>query len=80
VVRIFEDVGRRSFRLRYVSEAELEAAAAGATDSFARSIAGLRLCYAAGDVADMSETLPSFGVRLTSVREYARRVFERETE
>jgi len=80
VVRIFEGVGRRQFQLRYVSEAELEAEEAAARDSFERSNAGLRRCYAAGDVVDVRETLASFPMRLTSVHDYARRVFERETE
>ena len=74
VVRIFEEIGGRRFALEHVSEEQLEEQEATAPDSLQRSFAGLQRCYAAGDVVDMRDTLASFPVALTSVRDYARQV------
>src|SRR5262245_678027 len=75
-VRIFEEIGGRRFELDFVPEEELADQEQKAPDSLQRSLAGLSRCYAAGDVIDMSETLKSFPMSLTSVRDYARRVLE----
>jgi uncharacterized protein YbjT (DUF2867 family) len=70
-VRIFEEVGGRTFELQFVSEDALLGQQAAATDPMAQSIAGLRLCLARGDRIDMSAALAAIPVRLTTVREYA---------
>src|SRR5262249_48451951 len=75
-VQIFEDVGGRRFQVEFVSEEELTQQQQNAPDSLQRSLAGLSLCYAAGDVIDMTAILRSFPMALTSVRDYARRVLE----
>ena len=74
VIRIFEDVGGRSFAVEYVPESALEAAQAGASDSLQRTFASLSLSYARGNVIPMADTLRSFPIQLRSVREYARDV------
>jgi uncharacterized protein YbjT (DUF2867 family) len=75
-VRIFEELGGRRFQLEFVSEEELTEQQENAPDSLQRSLAGLSLCYAAGDVIDMTAILRSFPMAMTSVRDYARRVLE----
>ncbi len=77
VIRIFEQVGGRPFEVQYVSEAALEAAQAGATDSLQRAFASLSLFYARGDTIPMDATLRQFPIRLRSVEEYARGVLAR---
>ena len=73
-VRIFEDIGGRRFEVEFVSEEQLEEQQDRAANSLEESLAGLRRCYAAGDVIEMSATLATFPMTLTSVRDYARRV------
>lgn len=73
-VRIFEEIDGRRFEVEFVSEEQLEEQQAKAANSLEESFAGLRRCYAAGDVIDTSATLASFPMKLTSVRDYARRV------
>jgi uncharacterized protein YbjT (DUF2867 family) len=68
VVRIFEDLSGR------VSELALSELRATGKDSWARSLAGLRRCYADGGVVDMRELMRRFPLTLTTVREYAVRV------
>src|SRR5262249_37294275 len=74
VVRIFEEIGGRSFQLQHVPEETVEDQEASAPASLQRSLAGLSSCYASGDVIDMRETLAAFPMVLTSVRDYAHRV------
>jgi uncharacterized protein YbjT (DUF2867 family) len=75
-VMIFEEVGGQSFELQYIPEEALEEQEKAATDPMQQSFAGLMRCYARGDSIDMQETLKVFPVRLTSVRDYAQRVFD----
>jgi uncharacterized protein YbjT (DUF2867 family) len=74
VVRIFEDLSGRAFELDFVSEQALAEQQATGGDSWVRSLAGLRRCYAAGNVVDMRELMRRFPVTLTRVRDYAVRV------
>lgn len=74
VVRMFEEVGGQPFEVQYVSEKELRAQQAAATDSMQQTFAALQLAYASGDQIPMKETLRQYPLPLTSVREYARRV------
>jgi uncharacterized protein YbjT (DUF2867 family) len=76
-VRVFEEIGGQPFELQFVSESQLEEQQARAATSLEESLAGLKRCYADGDVVDMSATLATFPMKLTSVRDYARRVLPR---
>lgn len=74
VVRMFEEVGGRPFEVQHVSEEELRAQQAAATDSMQQTFAALQLAYAGGDEIPMEETLRQYPLPLTSVRAYASRV------
>src|SRR5262245_44995884 len=74
VVQIFERVSGRRFELDYASTRALSEQLDAADDSWLRSVAGLRRCYADGDIVDMRELTRLFPVTLTSVRDYAARV------
>lgn len=74
VIRIYEEASGRPFELEHVPVEALEAQQQGATDPMMQSFVGLMRCYAAGDPIDMRETLKTFPVQLTSVRDYAGRV------
>lgn len=73
VVRIFEEASGRPFQVRHVSEEQLRAQKDAATDPLQESFAGLMLAYARGSVVDMRETLSTYPLRLTTVRDYASR-------
>src|SRR4030095_542403 len=53
VVKIFEDVSGHRFDVEFVSVQTLAEQERAGEDSWTRSIAGLRRCYADGDVIDM---------------------------
>ena len=74
VVRLFEDLGGRSFEVQHVPEEALEEQQKAATDPMQQSFTGLMRWYAQGDPVDMGETLKAFPVQVTSVEDYARRV------
>lgn len=74
VVRIFEEELGQSISVEHVPEAALEAQRASAADSLQASLAGLALSTARGSPVPMESTLREFPVRLTTVREYARRL------
>jgi uncharacterized protein YbjT (DUF2867 family) len=73
-IDIFEQVGGRPFEVQYVPAEALEQQQRTSDDGMQQSFAGLMRVYAAGDPIDMQETLRTFPVQLTSVREYAERV------
>lgn len=79
VVTAFEEMGGRKFECQHVPEAELRAAFETATDSLQKTFAALRLNCAQGDPIPMEETLRTYPVSLTSVRNYARRVLSMAT-
>ena len=74
VVTIFERLSGRRFDLEFVPALALDAQQTGGEDSWSRSIAGLRRCYADGDVTEMRALAERFPMAWTSVRDYARRV------
>jgi uncharacterized protein YbjT (DUF2867 family) len=74
MVQIFEELGGRPFEVEYVPEAALADQQATATDPMQQSFAGLMQKYARGDTVDMRQTLNTFPIQLTSVREYAQNV------
>jgi len=73
VVRIFEQVAGRAFRVEHVDEKTLRDQRAAATDPLQQSFAALMLAYAQGDAIDMTQTLRTFPLRLVTVSDYARR-------
>jgi len=74
VVARFERIAGRPFRLEHVPEAALRAQFEGATDSLQKSFAALMLGYLHGDAMNMAPVVDTFGIKLTSVNEYARGV------
>jgi len=75
VVRIFEQVGGRAFRVEHVDEKTLRDQRAAATDPLQQSFAALMLAYAQGDAIEMTQTLRTFPLKLVSVSDYARRTW-----
>jgi uncharacterized protein YbjT (DUF2867 family) len=73
VVKIFEEQAGAPFAVNQVSEETLKQQYAGATDEYQKTFAGLMLGVAAGDSIDMNDTLRKFPVKMTSVRDFARR-------
>jgi uncharacterized protein YbjT (DUF2867 family) len=74
VVGIFEQVTGRPFQKDYVLLETLEEQQRRATDPMQASFAGLMVHVAQGDPVDMRETLRTFPLQLTSVRDYAQQV------
>lgn len=74
VVRMFEQIGGRTFEVQHVPEDALRARRAGAQNPLEQSFPALMLAYAKGDAIDKGGTLETFPIRLTSVRDYAERV------
>ena len=74
VVARFEAIGGRPFTLDRVSEETLRSQLKAATDSMQRSFAALMLGYVNGDAMNITPVVEQFGIKLTSVEEYARRV------
>ena len=74
VVKVFEDLSRRRFDVEFVSAQILTEQESRGKDSWTRSIAGLRRCYADGDVIDMQPLAERFPMTWTSVTNYAHRV------
>ena len=74
VVARFESIGGRPFRLEHIPESALRAQFEGATDPMQKSFAALMLGYVHGDAIDMAPVVDAFGIKLTSVDEYARGV------
>ncbi len=74
VVTRFERIGGRPFRLEHVSEQALVAQFEGATDSLQKSFAALMLGYLHGNAMNMGSVVDTFGIKLTTVDDYARSV------
>jgi uncharacterized protein YbjT (DUF2867 family) len=73
VVAAFEEESGRDFQLERMSEEVLRARALNATDPMEKSFACLMLNTALERAVEMRSVLNEFPLRLTSVREYARR-------
>jgi uncharacterized protein YbjT (DUF2867 family) len=73
VVRIFEDISGRRFDVEFIPELVLSEQQTAGEDSWLQSLAGLRRCYADGDVIDNNELMERLSP-LTTVRDYATRV------
>jgi uncharacterized protein YbjT (DUF2867 family) len=74
VVARFEKISGRAFAVEHVSEAALRSQFDAATDSLQKSFAALMLGYARGDAMDMASVVDTFGIKLTSINDYAHRV------
>jgi uncharacterized protein YbjT (DUF2867 family) len=77
VVARFERIGGRPFRLEHVSEPALLSQFERATDSMQKSFAALMLGYLRGDAINMAPVVDTFGIKLTYVNDYGRRVLGR---
>jgi uncharacterized protein YbjT (DUF2867 family) len=77
VVQIFEDLSGRRFEIEFVSEQALSDQLTSGENSWWRSLAGLRRCYADGDIVDTRDLSQRFPMSFTSVRDYATRVLAR---
>lgn len=74
VVSRFEEIGGRRFKLDHVPEEVLRSQFEQAADSMQQSFAALMLGCLQGDAMNMAPVVGKFGIRLTSVDEYARSV------
>ena len=72
VIEIFEKLVGRPFQRQFVSEQELQARKAAATNPFEVTFADLMLASARGDSIDMAETMKTLGFQPRSVEQYAR--------
>ena len=79
VVARFEAIGGKRFKCEHIPEDALRAQYEAATDPMQKSFAGLMLAYSAGDAIDMKSIQERFGIVLTTIDQYARRVLERAT-
>jgi hypothetical protein len=70
----FQNISGRAFQLEHVSEAALLSQFETATDPMQKSFAALMPGYAHGDAMNMASVVDTFGIRLGSVNDYARRV------
>jgi len=76
VVKVFEELGGRSFTLTYVPEEALRAQKAAATNSLDEAFSGLMIAYAQGNVIDMGSAFrifPQLQSQLSSVKDHAKR-------
>ena len=76
VVARFEQVGGKTFKLEQIPEEALRAQFEAATDPMQKSFAALMLGYSFGDSMNVKPIQDEFGIRLTSINEYARGVLE----
>lgn len=74
VVARFEEIKGRPFQVEHVSEQALISQFETATDPMQKSFTGLMLAYARGDAMNMASVVNTFGLKLTSVDDYAHRV------
>jgi hypothetical protein len=72
VVGRLEKICGKRFTLDHIPEETLRSQFEQAADSMQKSIAALMLGYLYGDAIKMAPTAEKFGLRLTSVDEYAR--------
>jgi uncharacterized protein YbjT (DUF2867 family) len=77
VVKIFEREFGGPFQVTKVPEEALKQQYAAASEEYQKTIAGLMLAACGGDSIDMRDTLKRFTIKLTSVRDYARRMTQR---
>src|ERR1017187_757216 len=76
VVARFEQIGGKTFKLEQIPEEALRAQFEAATDPMQKSFAALMLGYSFRDSMNVKPIQDEFGIRLTSINEYARGVLE----
>lgn len=74
VVARFETVTGSAFRVEHVPESALRLQFEQAADPLQKSFAGLMLGYLHGDAMDMAPVMQRFGIKPTTLTEYAKRV------
>jgi uncharacterized protein YbjT (DUF2867 family) len=74
VVSRFEAIGGHHFNVEHVPEDALREQFDQTADPMQKSFAGLMLQYARGDAMNMAPVIETFGIKLTSVNQYARTV------
>lgn len=74
VVKRFEKIGGQAFQLEHIPEQTLRRQFERAADSMQMSFAALMLGCAYGDEMNMEAIVRQFGIKLTSVDDYARSV------
>jgi NADH dehydrogenase len=74
VVKIFEREVGTPIQVTRIPEEALKQQYAGATDEYQKTFAALGLGACGGDVIEMRDTLKRFPVKLTSVRDFARKM------
>ena len=77
VIEIFEQQSGTKFTVEPVPEDVIREQKMAAADSLAQSFASLMLSYAKGSAIDMKETLRSYPIALTSVKDYAKQVMSK---
>ena len=77
VVRMFEQASGRSFSVQHVPADALRAQRDAATNSLDQAFASLMLSAAAGDEIPMEDTIRTYRLRLTPVRDYVRQAVAR---
>ena len=75
LVRTFEDVKGQPFEMQHVPEDALVGAWESADEPVSKSINALMVDFARGDVIRMVDTLATFPVNMTTVRQYATNSF-----
>jgi uncharacterized protein YbjT (DUF2867 family) len=73
-VDCFERIGGRRFKVDHVPESALRSQYEAASDSMAKTFAGLMLGAAHGDAIDPAPVKQAFGLQLRTVEDYARGV------
>ena len=71
---VSKEIGGRPFQLEHVPEQTLRAQFDQAADPMQKTFAGLMLGCLYGDAIDVAPVVDQFGIRLTSVDDYAHRV------
>ncbi len=74
VIAKFEQIAGKPFTIQHVPQEVLQAQFDSASDPMQKSFAALTLGYCYGDAMDMVPLQQQFGLKLTSVDDYARRV------
>ncbi len=72
VVARFEKISGRPFNVQHVPEASLLSDYEAAKDSLQKTFAALMLWCSRGDAINMAPLIDTFGIKLTSVSDYAR--------
>jgi len=72
VVKIFEETSGKPFDVEHVPLETLQSQKENAPDPLQESFAALMLAYAYGNPMDMQQTLQTYPVQMTAVRDYAK--------